>query len=90
MLTAILKMHRLGIVHRDLNPSNIFLHFADLPDDQSPQNVASYGNKSPGKFNARKIAGSSIFNSYINAILCLCVSGMSPILRNPMEHIMES
>lgn len=39
MLTAILKMHRLGIVHRDLNPGNIFLHFADLPTDQSPNNV---------------------------------------------------
>ena len=51
MLTAILKMHRLGIVHRDLNPGNIFLHFADLPDDQSPQNAAKFNNKSPGKYN---------------------------------------
>ena len=37
MLTAVKKMHRLGIVHRDLNPGNIFLHFPDLPNQHSPQ-----------------------------------------------------
>ena len=30
-LSALEKMHRLGIVHRDLNPNNLFLHFPKLP-----------------------------------------------------------
>ena len=29
-------MHSLGIVHRDLNPSNLFLHFPDLPEAETP------------------------------------------------------
>jgi len=36
MFLAIQKIHKLGIVHRDLNPGNIFLHFPDLPAITSP------------------------------------------------------
>jgi len=30
-------MHRMGIVHRDLNPGNIFLHFPEIPFPTSPE-----------------------------------------------------
>lgn len=47
MLTAIQKMHHLGIVHRDINPGNIFLHFPDLPlqiDSPSDERESPKGN----------------------------------------------
>ena len=34
-LNALEKMHRLGIVHRDLNPNNLFLHFPKFPSLQN-------------------------------------------------------
>lgn len=37
LLSAIKEMHNVGIVHRDLNPGNIFLHFPDIPFSTSPQ-----------------------------------------------------
>ena len=36
LLSALQKMHSLGIVHRDLNPNNIFLHFPQLPCYATP------------------------------------------------------
>ena len=36
LLSALQKMHSLGIVHRDLNPNNIFLHFPRLPSYATP------------------------------------------------------
>ena len=36
LLSALQKMHSLGIVHRDLNPNNIFLHFPRLPHYATP------------------------------------------------------
>ena len=36
LISALEKIHRLGIVHRDLNPSNIFLHFPSFPKQESP------------------------------------------------------
>jgi len=37
LLSTIEKMHRMGIVHRDLNPGNIFLHFPEIPFPSSPE-----------------------------------------------------
>ncbi len=47
MLIAVQKMHKLGIVHRDLNPGNIFLHFPTLPAIHSPGQVEKDDDKSP-------------------------------------------
>lgn len=43
MLVALQKMHKLGIVHRDLTPANIFLHFPNLPAIHSPAQVRDSG-----------------------------------------------
>ena len=42
LISALEKIHRLGIVHRDLNPSNIFLHFPSLPKQESPTTIGKY------------------------------------------------
>ena len=36
LVSALEKIHKLGIVHRDLNPSNIFIHFPSFPTQESP------------------------------------------------------
>lgn len=43
MLVAVQKMHKLGIVHRDLTPNNVFLHFPNLPAIQSPAQTKDEG-----------------------------------------------
>lgn len=72
MLVAIQKMHKLGIVHRDLTPANIFLHFPNLPAFNSPAQANDQGAgdspKSKKKilhlFSNSKFIGSSLYSCH--------------------------
>ena len=52
ILSAVEKMHMMGVVHRDLNPSNVFVHFPEAPPICSPVDSTSSGSpeKQRGKW----------------------------------------